>query len=57
MLAAANFVFGKDGRQAFGLLGAEGVNGVEVLVAHLAVEEEEGVVSLRYGWTSSGCCS
>lgn len=40
---------GEDGGQAFGLLGAQGVNGSQVLVKHLAVEEEEGAERLILG--------
>ena len=63
MLAAANFVFGRGGGHAFGLFGAEGVNGAEVLVEHMAVEEQEGAEGLVLqpqlapGALSRGCKS
>jgi hypothetical protein len=38
---AVDLVSGQDGGQAFRFLGAQGINGAQVLVQHLAVEEEQ----------------
>ncbi|MBU0493635.1 MAG: hypothetical protein KKB13_17455 [Chloroflexi bacterium] len=46
----AGLVFGQYGGQAFGFLGAQGVDGaVEFLVQHLSIEEQDGTVGLILG--------
>jgi hypothetical protein len=44
-----DLVSGQDGGQAFRFLGAQGVNGTQVLVQHLAVEEEQRAEGLVLG--------
>ena len=45
-----HLVFGQHGRQAFGLRGAQGVNGaIQVLVQHFTVEKQERTEGLVLG--------
>ena len=46
---AVDLISGQDSRQAFRFLGAQGVNGTQVLVQHLAVEEEQRAEGLVLG--------
>jgi len=45
----AYLFFGQHGGQVLGAFGAQGVNGSQVLVQHLAVEEEQGAEGLILG--------
>jgi hypothetical protein len=42
---AQGLLFGQDRRQPFGAFGAQGIHGVQILVEHLAVEEQGGAES------------
>jgi len=44
-----HFFFGQDGGQAFGLFGAQGVNGAQILVEYLVVEKEQRAEGLVLG--------
>jgi hypothetical protein len=44
----ARFLLGEDGGQALGAFGAHGVDGAQVLVEHLAVEEEKSAFDRLY---------
>ena len=49
-MTVQRLLFGQDGGQALGFLGADGINGVvELLVEHFAVEEEQGAEGLILG--------